>query len=93
MHWYLREHQVVCEGDLDEDTRLDDIEFPPGHLCLDLEGIRKVNSRGIHTLINCLRHFGVDQIIEAERCSPTVVAQLNLLPGLSRQIRVPGRLM
>ena len=51
MHWYLREHQVVCEGDLDEDTRLDDVEFPPGHLCLDLEGIRKVNSAGIHTLI------------------------------------------
>jgi hypothetical protein len=83
-----REISVVFEGDISERVNFADLELPEGRVIFDFGGVRRLNSAGIHKLIRFLESLDEARDIEAENCSPPFVAQLNLLPTLSGQLRV-----
>ncbi len=55
---------------------------------LDLAGVRRLNSPGVHAFLEFLTELGSTARIAAERCSPAIVVQLNMLPTLSRLLVV-----
>ena len=87
------EVSLALEGALDEAADLRGIDRlrsarPAGPLVLDLGGVRAVNSAGAHQLVLFLEALGAEGAIAAERCTPAIVNQLNLLPELSGRLAV-----
>ncbi len=82
------EVSLTLEGVLDEAADLHGIDRPVGPLAVDFGGVRSANSAGARQLVLFLEALGAEGSIAAERCSPAIVNQLNLLPELSRRLAV-----
>ena len=77
---------VCLIGEITENARVAGLRELPRPLVLDLSGVRYINTAGSLWLVNLLEEMGGG--IAAERCSPAVVRQLNLLPHLSDHLKV-----
>jgi hypothetical protein len=78
---------VSIEGDINEHATFPDI--PAGaRVVLYLRLVHRINSEGMRRFDRFLRKLDRRMEVVAECCSPTVVAQLNLLPHLTRTMRV-----
>lgn len=93
LEWTIitKSDEEVCvrlKGDITERVTFDDLELDRAHVVLVPDGIRYVNSTGVKRLLefleDCRRHASV----ELERCSPAIVAQLNLVPRLADCVQV-----
>lgn len=77
---------VCLVGEITEGAKVPGLGQLPRPLVLDLSGVRYINTAGSLWLVNLLEEMGGG--IAAERCSPAVVRQLNLLPHLSDHLKV-----
>jgi hypothetical protein len=79
---------VHLRGEIDENADLSELK---GALVddaeLDLEGISRINSCGVREWVNFVRDLSV-QSLRFERCSPTVVLQLNTIYNFRGRARV-----
>ncbi len=82
------ELRVRLKGDITERVTFEDLELDRSSAVLVADGIRYVNSTGVKRLLefldDCRRHARV----VLERCSPAIVAQLNLVPRLAECVEV-----
>ena len=93
LHWRITpragdETLVMLYGEITEATSFSDLLALRGTAALDLAGVRRINSFGVRELVDFLDQLGSRCLIAAERCSPAVVSQLNMLPELMRHISV-----
>jgi anti-anti-sigma regulatory factor len=79
---------VVLDGDINEATGFGELKQLRGRVLFDMEAVRRINSFGVRELVDFLIALGKSCTIEAERCSPAIVSQLNMLPILSSNMRV-----
>lgn len=77
---------VCLKGEITELAKVAGLRELPRPLVFDLSDVRYINTAGSLWLVNLLEELGGD--ITAERCSPAVVRQLNLLPHLSDHLKV-----
>jgi anti-anti-sigma regulatory factor len=82
------ETQVVLEGEITGAANLQRLRLIAPRVVLDLGGVRRINSAGVHRLSLFLEAAARSCSLEAVRCSPPVVTQLSLLPRLARHLRV-----
>jgi CheY-like chemotaxis protein len=75
-------------AEINEHSDLSALMGSDGMLVLDLEHVRAINSAGVRKLIELVEHMDDEVVVVAERCSPIVVGQLNLLPVLARRLSV-----
>jgi anti-anti-sigma regulatory factor len=79
---------VMVYGEITEATSFRDLLALRGSATLDLAGVRRLNSFGVRELVDFLDTLGSHCLLAAERCSPAVVTQLNLLPELTRHLAI-----
>jgi ABC-type transporter Mla MlaB component len=84
---------VLLEGEITEHSYellqlRGQLEKKARRVVFDLAGIRRINSAGVHKLIRFLQVLEKSCRLEAERCSPAIVNQLNMLPELCRRMQV-----
>jgi hypothetical protein len=83
--------RVVLRGAIDEDADFaalaNDLR---GHSAIhfDLEGVNRVNSCGVREWVNFLRSLAPSSAIQFERCNPSVVSQMNMIPNFKGAARV-----
>lgn len=81
--------EVFLDGDVAEDTDLTGLKPRGPRVVLDAAKVGHINSEGLRRLVNWLRSLGADdRAVEAKRCSPVLVEQLNLVPELGRLMKV-----
>lgn len=93
LHWKITSRgaegtHVLLYGEITESTGFGELKLLRGRVVFDMAGIRRINSFGVREMLNFLETLGRACQIEAERCSTTVVNQLNMLPEFSRKLRV-----
>lgn len=79
---------VVLDGDINEATGFGELKDLRGRVLFDMEAVRRINSFGVRELVDFLIALGKSCSVEAERCSPAIVSQLNMLPVLSNNLKV-----
>lgn len=57
-------------------------------MVLDLAGVRRLNSGGVHKFMTFLSRVAAQGPVIAERCSPAIVMQLGMLPAMARFLTV-----
>lgn len=77
---------VSLVGEVTEQAVLDGIAKLPRPVVLDLSGVRYINTAGSLVLVRLVEQLTGS--VFADRCSPAVVRQLNLLPDFSDHISV-----
>jgi hypothetical protein len=78
-------------GPLNEDTavHLHRLKTSLGpQVVFDLKDVDYVNSSGIRTWVLFLRALAPGRDIAYERCSPTIVTQLNMIPGFGQGVDI-----
>lgn len=93
LHWKISAKggagtHVVLYGEISEATTFGELRRLKGRVVMDFAGVKRINSFGVRELLNFLEALRRDAQVEAVRCSPAFVNQLNLLPELSRKIMV-----
>jgi anti-anti-sigma regulatory factor len=93
LHWKLTSRgaegtHVLLYGEITEATVFGELTQLRGHVLFDLAGVRRINSFGVRELISFMTDLGRGCQLEAERCSPVIVSQINMLPTLSSSIRI-----
>ncbi|MBI4510530.1 MAG: hypothetical protein HY698_12930 [Deltaproteobacteria bacterium] len=79
---------VALSGVITEAARLDQISNLAGNVIVDFAEVTQINSLGVRVLLGWLDALEGRAKLEAERCSPVIVMQLNMLPGLARRFSV-----
>jgi anti-anti-sigma regulatory factor len=80
---------VAFDGEITAMTDFQDVKVAGYRaVVLDLAGVRRLNSRGTHDFLEFLRSISKNGRISAERCSPGVVTQLNLVPAIAEYLDV-----
>ncbi|HUH00812.1 MAG TPA: response regulator [Kofleriaceae bacterium] len=79
-------HRSLAE--INESSDLSALSESGGPIVLNLEHVRTINSAGARKLMLFAENVGSERALIAERCSPVVVGQLNLLPLLARRLCV-----
>jgi hypothetical protein len=77
---------VTMVGEVTEHANLDALSELPRPIILDMSGVRYLNTMGAMALVRLVETIGGG--ITAERCSPALVRQLNLMPVLSDHLKV-----
>jgi hypothetical protein len=77
---------VSLSGEITETANLDRLHRLPHPVVLDLQNVRYLNTMGSLSLIRLIESLGGG--VTAERCSPVIVRQLNLMPDLSDHLKV-----
>ncbi len=77
---------VSLVGEVTETASLDGIAQLPRPVVLDLSGVRYINTSGSLVLVRLVEQLSGS--VFADRCSPAVVRQLNLLPDFSDHLAV-----
>jgi hypothetical protein len=80
--------EVLLAGDVAEDARFDDLHLRGDRAIFDFAKVKHFNSEGLRRLVHFLRAEAERRTLEAKRCSPAVVNQLNLIPELVRLLEV-----
>lgn len=78
--------RVTLLGEVTEQANLEKLFTLPQPVVLDLAGVRYINTPGSLALVRMIEVLRNGVV--AERCSPAVVRQLNLLPDLSDHLQV-----
>lgn len=92
--WKIHDGEVTIvslNGAVDEDAN-----FAPllehlrskGHVRFDLSGVARINSCGVREWVNFIRALPQNCDIELEKCTPTVVSQLNMISNFAGAARV-----
>jgi len=80
---------VTFEGEVTENVDFESLPHRSSEqLVLDLSGVRRLNSQGVHGFLQFLRELSEDGLITAERCSPAIIMQLNMLPSMAGLVTV-----
>jgi hypothetical protein len=83
------ERVIEFVGKLDDEASFAGLASkPPLAAILDFAGVDHINSSGIHKLVLWLSAVTGARPVDAERCTPALVSQLNMLPELSQRLRV-----
>jgi len=77
---------VSLVGEVTEQAALEGIARLPRPVVLDLSGVRYINTAGSLCLVRLVEQLTGS--VFADRCSPAVVRQLNLLPDFSDHLAV-----
>jgi eukaryotic-like serine/threonine-protein kinase len=82
--WRIKEQpdftMVELRGDLSESAELDRLRRRlKGHVVIHLGGIRRVNSGGVREWVNFISALCKTNPVTLTHCSPSVVAQLNMI--------------
>jgi len=77
---------VSLSGEITENANLEKLHTLPHPVVLDLQHVRYLNTMGSLYLIRLVDSMGGN--VAAERCSPAIVRQLNLMPDLSNHMKV-----
>ncbi len=77
---------VTMVGEITEAANLAVMAELLAPVVLDLGGIRYINTAGSQQLVQMIEAMGAPVL--AERCSPAVVRQLNLMPDFSDHLKV-----
>ena len=81
---------IRLEGDLDERVdllgRLGKLAVPVMHI--DLSGVTRINSAGVHRWVLCLEFLTNGRRVELCRCSSAFVAQALMIPNMIAGARV-----
>ncbi|MFH0901753.1 MAG: hypothetical protein V2A73_14080 [Pseudomonadota bacterium] len=92
LHWRIANGQgatqVVLYGEITELASFGELRLLRGPVVLDLAGVKRMNSLGVEALCTFLEELDGAAVFEAERCSPAVVSQLNILPDLAKHLAV-----
>jgi ABC-type transporter Mla MlaB component len=73
---------VLVSGAIDEDARLDRLAAQlvgAAQVRLDLSQVRRINSCGVREWVRFMRSIPVTTKIVLAECSPTIVAQVNMI--------------
>jgi anti-anti-sigma regulatory factor len=84
---------VRLYGDITESTSFGELTRLGGTVVLDLEGVRHLNSIGVRELLTFVQSMASRCTLTAEKCSPVIVGQLNMLPEFSRHLTVRSLLV
>jgi len=79
---------VFIEGVVDEESDFSGLARLTGDLVINLKGVRRFNSAGIHDWVEVLRELSQHARFVFTECSPTVMLQLNMLHGFLDQAPV-----
>jgi hypothetical protein len=82
------ETRVRLKGDITERVSFDDLDLEGDHIVLVPDGIRYINSTGVKRLLKFMEVCCDTAKVTLERCSPAIVAQLNLVPRLADCVSV-----
>jgi hypothetical protein len=82
------ETRVRLKGEITERVTFDAIDLEGDRIVLVPDGVRYINSTGVKRLLRFLEGCCERASVELERCSPAMVAQLNLVPRLADCVRV-----
>jgi len=83
-----QETRMRLKGDITERVTFDDLELEGATVVLVPDGIRYVNSTGVKRFLEFLENCCKTSNVALERCSPSIVAQLNLVPRLADCVHV-----
>jgi predicted nucleic acid-binding Zn ribbon protein len=93
LHWKISARggsgtHVMLYGEINEATSFGELKLLKGRVVMDFAGVKRINSFGVRELINFLEALRQAAQVDAERCSPALVNQLNMLPELVRKVTV-----
>ncbi len=80
--------QVRLTGDLTEKVDLKELTIDAASVLFIVDGVRHINSQGVKRFFEFIKDLSERTKIEAVRCSPSFVHQLNMLPELAEYINV-----
>lgn len=87
------EVQITLDGEITEHAGLGDLKGLAGHVVMDLSMVSYINSEGVRQFLHMLERLSQTCSIEAERCSPAIVAQINMVPNMARHWKVRSILL
>jgi hypothetical protein len=87
------EVQVTLDGEITEHAGLGDLKGLSGHVIMDLALVSYINSEGVRQFLHMLERLSQTCTIDAERCSPAIVAQINMVPNMARHWKVRSILL
>ncbi len=84
LDWTLERRRGVLvvhfSGEVDENAGLERLRpHLEGQVVFDLSGVRRMNSAGVREWVNFVRSLPQVSGLVFERCSPTIVSQLNMI--------------
>jgi hypothetical protein len=79
---------VRLRGAITEAASFEQLALSAAQVVLVADGIRYINSTGLQRLWGLIEPLARRCSIEVERCSPALVAQLNMMPALAACVRV-----
>ncbi len=80
---------VHFSGEVDENAGLERLRpHLEGRVVFDLEAVRRMNSAGVREWVNFVRNLPQVSELVFERCSPTIVSQLNMIYNFRGPARV-----
>jgi hypothetical protein len=82
------EMRVRLNGEVTERVSFDALQLEAPRVVLIADGLRFINSVGVQRLHAFLQALTKRSRVFAERCSPSFVTQLNLMPSLSECMTV-----
>ena len=93
LHWTVEtkddgELIVTFEGEITGHAEFSALAIGGRRVVLDLAGVRRMNSQGVHGFLDFLGEVGESGSLVVERCSPAIVLQLNLLPTMADLVTV-----
>jgi anti-anti-sigma regulatory factor len=80
--------RIRFKGAITEATSFDELEIAGDRVVLVTDGVRYVNSTGLQRLWQFIEPLRTHCHIVIERCSPAIVAQLNMMPALADCVEV-----
>lgn len=93
LHWTIEsrttgEIVVAFEGEITAHVSFETLSLRGRRVILDLAGVRRLNSQGVHQLLEFLQRVAESAPVEVERCSPAVILQLGMLPTMAALVSV-----
>jgi hypothetical protein len=82
------EIHVIFDGEITAHSDFAAVPVRGKRVILDLAGVRRLNSNGVHQFLRFLEVARADGRIEAERCSPAIIWQITLLPAFAELLFV-----
>ena len=80
--------EISLSGVIDESADLSFFEQLSGHVRIHMRNVRRINSYGVRSWIEAVRHLGPDTVVELVECPPSVVDQINMVAGFLGRGRV-----
>ena len=80
--------RIRLRGTINERTTFDEWAVDGPRLVLIADGVRYINSTGLKRFWAFLQPLTTRYAIRFERCSPALVAQLNMMPALAESVSV-----